>query len=75
MTSTAQRAIEINYKLRLKRSSQAKVARIHGVTKTAVWNVVWGKSESHAIKQTIAKIIGEPVKALWPKEDDEDQAA
>lgn len=75
MTSTAERAIEINYKLYRKNSSQAAVARIHKVTPTAVWNVVWRRSESHAIKKTISKIVGEPIESLWPKEDRKERAA
>jgi len=75
MTSTTQKAIEINYKLKKKRSSQAAIARIHGVTNQAVWNVVWSRSESLAIKRTIAKIIGESIETLWPQENEERKAA
>ncbi len=75
MTSSDERAIEIIYKLKRKGYSQVRVAEIHGVTKQAVWNAIWSQSESLPLKKIIARILEEPIEALWPKEKDEKQAA
>ncbi len=69
-----EQALKINMKIRMAGSSQAKIARMLGKTQQAVWNVVWG-AESKAIKNAIAKIVGERVEDLWSDEDEEERAA
>ncbi len=57
---------EIIHKIKCAGSSQTKIARMHGKTQQAVWNVIWGKSDSKKIKETIAEIIKERVEDIWP---------
>ncbi len=57
---------EIIHKIKCAGSSQAKIAEICNVTSQSVWNVIWGKSESKKIKETIAEIISERVENIWP---------
>lgn len=74
MTSK-ERALKIIYKIRLAGSSQKAVAKISRVKPQTVWNVIWGRSESKPIKRTIARIVGEQVEDLWPKDDEDERAA
>jgi lambda repressor-like predicted transcriptional regulator len=64
----------IKYRLKLKGSSPSKIARERGITFTAVWNVIEGRSESMPTKRMIAKITGERIEDLWP-DDNEQRAA
>jgi len=67
----------IKYKLKIKKSSQTKVAEIRSkecgrrVSFSAVYNVVEGLSESGPIKRIISRITGEKIKDLWPDDDEE----
>jgi len=56
----------IKYRLKLKGSSPSKIARERGVTFTAVWNVIEGRSESMPTKRVIARVTGERIEELWP---------
>lgn len=58
---------DIMYKIKCAGSSQTKIAEKVGVTQTAVWNVINGKSKSKAIEQAIAEVIGVPVSEIWPE--------
>lgn len=68
ITSGRQReaALEIIHKIKLAKSSQAKIAKINNVKPAAVWNVIWGRAESKKIKQTIASVTNEHIENLWP---------
>jgi lambda repressor-like predicted transcriptional regulator len=70
-----ERGIEISNKLRKKRKTQTWIAHKNHVSHTAVWNVIYSKSESKRLKESIAKILGEKVEDLWPEEDDDEERA
>ena len=70
-----ERALKINYKIRMAGSSQTAIAKLNKKTQQAVWNVIWGLSESRPIKRTIARITGERIEDLWPENDGEDRRA
>lgn len=70
-----ERGIEITNKLRKKRRSQSWIAQQQNVSHTAIWNVIYGKSESKRLKQAIARVLGEKVEDLWPEDDDDEERA
>jgi lambda repressor-like predicted transcriptional regulator len=61
-------SLEIIHKIKLAGSSQAAIARQHHVKPTAVWNVIWGRSESKAIKRIISKITGVRIEDVSPRQ-------
>lgn len=57
---------DITASLRKAGTSQAKVARKLGITKTTVSQVVRGAGESRRVKQAISRATGMPISTLWP---------
>lgn len=58
---------DITATLRKAGSSQAKVARKLGITRTTVSQVVRGTGKSRRVQQAISRASGVPVTTLWPQ--------
>jgi lambda repressor-like predicted transcriptional regulator len=58
---------EIKAALILKGVSQTSIAKELGVAKSLVSMVIYGAEKNAKVRKTIAKIIGQPVKEIWPK--------
>jgi lambda repressor-like predicted transcriptional regulator len=58
--------IDIIYKLKKKKLSQADIARKLKVKRQVVNQVIHGRKQSATVKKAIAKILGKEVKDIWP---------
>lgn len=52
----------------LRNISGAEIARRAGVNRTAIYNVIDGKSKSYRLRKAIADAIGESVEDLWSED-------
>lgn len=58
--------IDIQYALKSRGSSQAKIARDLQVSKVTVSYVLAGKTTSRRIAEAISAAAGKPLDVLWP---------
>lgn len=61
-------AREIVAALTLRGMRQTEIAKRLGVSKTMVNHVIYGRSTSRRIKCYIARLIGEDVDMVWPRQ-------
>ncbi|KZN57622.1 hypothetical protein N473_07030 [Pseudoalteromonas luteoviolacea CPMOR-1] len=61
------KAIEIKHALSKKGLNLSMIAEALEVKRSAVSNVVNGKSKSHRIAQAISKVIDKPLKEVFPE--------
>jgi lambda repressor-like predicted transcriptional regulator len=61
-------ATPTDIKIRLLKAgvTQAEIAKLAGVSSTAVWMVIYGKSVSDKVRRIIAKSVGAHPAELWP---------
>jgi Predicted transcriptional regulator len=59
--------LEIKAALILKGVSQTSIAMELGVAKSLVSMVIHGTEKNAKVRKAIAKIIGQPVKKVWPE--------
>lgn len=55
--------------LMLQGVKQIDIARRFGVSKAMIHQVVYGRSKSRRIQMEIARIIGEDVDEIWPRQE------
>ncbi len=57
---------EIRIALLRRKETQAGIARLCNVSKTAVYRTIHGKTTSHRIRSAISERTGMDMKAIWP---------
>ncbi len=57
---------DIRIALLKRKETQAGIARLCNVSKTAVYRTIQGKTTSHRIRSAISERTGMDVKAIWP---------
>ncbi|HBF39979.1 MAG TPA: transcriptional regulator [Firmicutes bacterium] len=59
--------LEIKAAIILKGVSQTSIAKELGIAKSLVSMVIHGTEKNAKVRKAIAKIMGQPVKKIWPK--------
>lgn len=57
---------ELTFELRKRGYTQAKLAKVIGVTHATVNNVIHNRATSHRVASKVAELIGRRIQDLWP---------
>lgn len=57
----------IKAEIRIRAHTASSIGDELGVSRTAVANVIEGKSKSARIRQHISQLLGQPISVLWPE--------
>ena len=60
---------EIRIELIRAETTMAKIAKTAKVTRTFVWQVVYGVRRTRRIRGAIAQAVGKPIQEIWSEEE------